>query len=45
MYFDSDMWHDRRVEAALYIQRLVRGWFSRRRAKKLKNNKEGEYQR
>lgn len=45
MYFDSDMWYDRRWEAALFIQRLVRGWFSRRRAKKLKDNKETEFQR
>ena len=45
MYFDSDMWYDRRWEAALFIQRLVRGWFARRRAKKLKSNKEEEFKR
>jgi hypothetical protein len=43
MYFDSDMWYDRRWEAALYIQRLVRGWFARRRSKKLKKIKEDQY--
>jgi hypothetical protein len=31
MYFNSDMWEERREEAALYIQRLIRGWFARRR--------------
>ena len=45
LYFDSDMWADRRWEAALFIQRLVRGWFARRRANKLKKNKEDEYHR
>lgn len=43
MYFDSDMWYDRRREAVLYIQRLVRGWFARRRSKKLKKIKEDQY--
>lgn len=43
MYFDSDMWYDRRWEAALYIQRLVRGWFARRRSKKLRKVKEDQY--
>lgn len=40
MYFDADMWNERREEAALYIQRLTRGWFGRRRAKNLKEKKE-----
>ena len=39
MYFDSEMWNERRQEAALYIQRLTRGWFGRIRAKNLKEKK------
>lgn len=43
MYFDAEMWNQRREEAALYIQRLTRGWFGRRRAKNLKEKKENQY--
>ena len=45
MYFDSDMWEERRNEAALFIQRLTRGWFARKRANGLKKHKQDEYQR
>ncbi len=38
-YFDSEMWEERRNEAALYIQRLARGWFARKLAKKIRNYK------
>lgn len=34
------MWEERREEAALYIQRKVRGWRARRRTQKLKKQKE-----
>lgn len=44
MYFDSEMWDDRRWQAALYIQRLTRGWFARRLAKKLKNRKMKQFE-
>lgn len=44
MYFDSDMWEDRRNEAALFIQRLTRGWFARRRANALKKRKQDGFQ-
>jgi hypothetical protein len=44
MYFDSEMWEDRRNEAALFIQRLTRGWFARKLATKLKNQKLKQYQ-
>ena len=44
MYFDSDMWEDRRNEAALFIQRLTRGWFARVRASDLKNKKNDQFQ-
>jgi hypothetical protein len=37
MYFTSEMWEERREEAALYVQRLVRGWFARRRTNALRN--------
>ncbi len=37
MYFTSEMWEERREEAALYIQRLVRGWFARRRTNALRD--------
>lgn len=39
MYFNSDMWEERRNEAALFIQRLTRGWFARKRANALKRKK------
>ena len=39
-YFHSNMWEERREEAALYIQRKVRGWRARRRTQKLKKQKE-----
>ena len=39
MYFNSDMWQERRNEAALFIQRLTRGWFARKRASALKRKK------
>lgn len=39
-YFHSNMWEERREEAALYIQRKVRGWRARRRTAKLKQQKE-----
>jgi hypothetical protein len=34
------MWEERRDEAALYIQRKVRGWFARRKTKELKRQKQ-----
>jgi hypothetical protein len=34
------MWDERREEAALYIQRKVRGWFARKRTSELKRLKE-----
>ncbi len=37
MYFTGEMWDERREEAALYIQRLVRGWFARRRTNSLRD--------
>lgn len=40
MYFTSEMWDQRREEAALFIQRLVRGWFARRITSNLKLEKE-----
>jgi hypothetical protein len=45
MYFDSAMWEDRRNEAALYIQRLTRGWFARKLANKLRKQKYDKIQR
>jgi hypothetical protein len=39
------MWEERRDEAALYIQRKIRGWFARKRTnalKKLKEEKKNE---
>ncbi|EAS01129.2 IQ and ubiquitin-like domain protein (macronuclear) [Tetrahymena thermophila SB210] len=39
-YFHSNMWEERREEAALYIQRKVRGWRARRITEKLKKQKE-----
>ncbi len=41
-YFDSAMWLERRSEAALYIQRMVRGWFAKRKTNALKENKRKE---
>ena len=44
-YFHSSMWEERRDEAALYIQRKIRGWFARKRTnalKKLKEEKKNE---
>lgn len=40
MYFTSEMWEERREEAALYIQRLIRGWFARRRTDALRKQHE-----
>lgn len=40
MYFTSEMWDQRREEASLFIQRLVRGWFARRRTNALKKQKQ-----
>lgn len=45
LYFDSDMWEQRRNEAALYIQRLTRGWFARKLANKLRKQKYDKIQR
>ena len=39
MYFNAEMWEERRNEAALFIQRLTRGWFARKRANALKKKK------
>lgn len=36
IYFSSEMWEERREEAALFIQRLIRGWFARRRTNALR---------
>jgi hypothetical protein len=35
LYFSSEMWAARREEAALFIQRLFRGWLARRRVTNL----------
>lgn len=43
LYFSSEMWDDRRSEAALFIQRLTRGWFARKRANALKKKKQNEF--
>lgn len=43
MYFNAEMWEERRNEAALFIQRLTRGWFARKRANALKKKKENEF--
>ena len=43
-YFNSEMWSERREEAALYIQRMVRGWLARVRASILKSQKEQKRQ-
>jgi hypothetical protein len=39
MYFTSEMWEERREEAALYVQRLIRGWFARRRTNSLRDQR------
>ena len=39
MYFDSEMWEQRRNQAALFIQRLTKGWFARKLAAKLRRQK------
>jgi uncharacterized protein YjbK len=44
-YFDSEMWEQRRNEAALYIQRLTRGWFARKLAGRLRRNKYDKIQK
>ena len=44
-YFDSEMWLERRNEAALYIQRLTRGWFARKLASKLRRQKYDKIQK
>lgn len=38
-YFHSDMWEQRRNEAALFIQRLTRGMFARNKTNQLKREK------
>ncbi|CAD8114686.1 unnamed protein product [Paramecium primaurelia] len=40
LYFTSEMWEERREEAALFIQRLIRGWFARRRTNALRQKKQ-----
>ena len=45
MYFDSEMCEERRNEAALFIQRLTRGWFARKLATRLKNQKLKQFQK
>lgn len=44
-YFDSDMWLQRRNQAALFIQRLTRGWFARKWAARLRRNKYNKIQK
>ena len=39
-YFSSELWEERRSDAALFIQRIVRGMLARHRAKALLNQKE-----
>lgn len=39
-YFNSELWDLRRDDAALFIQRIVRGMLARRRAKNLLHKKE-----
>ncbi len=43
-YFDSNMWEQRRNEAALFIQRLTRGMFARNRTNELKRQKQQKAQ-
>jgi hypothetical protein len=45
LYFDSEMWQQRRNEAALYIQRLTRGWFARKLAGRLRRQKYDKIQK
>ena len=45
LYFDSEMWQQRRNEAALYIQRLTRGWFARKYAARLRKQKYDKIQK
>lgn len=39
-YFTSEMWEERREEAALFIQRVVRGMLARHKTNLLKRDKE-----
>ena len=39
------MWEERRWEAALFIQRLARGWFARTKAGKLRYQKHNEFKK
>jgi len=39
------MWEQRRNEAALYIQRLTRGWFARKYAARLRKQKYDKIQK
>ena len=41
-YFSSRMWNERRLEKTLFIQRIVRGWFARMRARKLREERDTE---
>jgi len=40
LYFNSELWDIRRDEAALFIQRIIRGMLARMRAKNLLTLKE-----
>jgi hypothetical protein len=40
LYFNSELWDIRRDEAALFIQRIIRGMLARMRAKNLLSLKE-----
>lgn len=35
-YFNSDLWLQRRIEGAMYIQKIMRGFLARKRMKKIK---------
>ncbi len=39
-YFSSKMWNERRLEKTLFIQRIVRGWFARMRARKKREERD-----
>jgi len=39
-YFDSEMWLEQRQRATLFIQRNVRGWFARKRAAALRQERD-----
>jgi len=39
-YFDSVQWTEKRYKTTLYIQCCVRGWFARKKAKSLRENKQ-----